>query len=436
MNPIINNGYRYLAYLIIALTSISYALTIILYAQNIPIYDDFLDGILFITEYKSTDDIFDRITIIFSQYNQHRIATNRIVYSIIYELTGTINFYAVTIIGNINVFILAVIYCLYARKHTTSWFLPAACCALLFHISCFHTALWPMTVLSNYSVLGFSLLTLYFLDRGTKWSFYVALLCSVFTVFSLRSGQLILPCGLMLIVLNNIKNEKSLLNFQFYIWFIYSIAIVYFFYSDFEKVDQTHEQFQMLTNNTVYTATAGLALLGSPFAFEHEILSIFAGALSLITFFYLAYKKSWRNSAIFCYCCFLLLVLAVLTFSRSWVGIEVLIKIERYRFVAFNYWICLLLLLSCTFKSNNEYRYIAITFLALSFSISTFLIKGAALINYTKNKEQGIVEWADKGKSRGLKKPVLATLVIPAEVSLQKLYDEGVYIPTTHRIEQ
>lgn len=418
-----------IACLIIALTASSYLLILIKYALNIPMGDDFIETIPFILQYSKNTGIVENISLIFSQYNDHRIATNRIIYSLIYSTTGQINFYTITIIGNIN--LLALIICYYREIKSSPIHLItlASICSLLFQISCTRAALWPMAVVANYTVITFGLLSLLFLNGNSRWSLPLAIAFAAAATFTFASGQFVLVAGCVLLLTNSKHQESPLINRKNIIWVVASLLILIAFYSGVsEKRFSDHiVASRILTNEHNYIG-GFFKLIGSPFAYGNHLLAGTIGTIGVLALAALTYFQAWKQHVLFAFSLYLLACLLVISLTRSWAGHDYLVTYaDRYRFIAFNYWVCILLL---TLRSTPRHALrIAITVMSLTFLLCVYTYDRRAPVvrEYHHERESGFKIWQDTGNGKYLKNPIRSAG--KAQENLRKLIDRGLYTP-------
>ncbi|WP_145999033.1 hypothetical protein [Oceanicoccus sp. KOV_DT_Chl] len=394
--------------------------------------DDYQDAIPFILQFSSDSTLVEKINQFLSPYNDHRIVTNRILYATIYAITGEINFYTLTMIGNIN--ILALIVCYYREIRFTPERLVtlAIICSLLFQIACTRAALWPITVISNYSVITFSFLSLIFLNCKYWWGLPLAIIFAAFSTFTLASGQLVFFAGLALLLTNILDRKTSLLDRKNIIWLAAGLLILVVFYSGMptKRLEAVITLNGTLSNQHNYI-WAFFKLVGSPFAYGNHLLAGTIGICGVIILLTVAILGAWKQHVLLAFSLFLLASLAVIALTRSWGGHDYLIVYaDRYRFIAFNYWICMIIL---TLKVLSEQALkISATLLLLTFllCIYTYEIRTPIIKEVYHRKENGMQIWQETGDARYLSYPQGSN---PKKVlmDLQTIIDEGKYTPLT-----
>lgn len=159
------------------------------YTYNIPKLDDY-DAILkFIIDFKKAD-FSTRLYLLFSQHNEHRILTSRIIYLLQYYLTGTINFKNIIYIGNLQLIPIFVLLACFIKRFTPSlWPIPAFAAALcIFDLGGYDNSGFAMAAIQNYGVVMYFLLSLYFYHTKGKHSIWIAPLLQIACTFSSGNG--------------------------------------------------------------------------------------------------------------------------------------------------------------------------------------------------------------------------------------------------------
>ena len=384
----------------------------------------------------ASPDFAQTAALIFEQYNQHFIVTNRLAYTAIYFLTGEINFYAISLLANLNVFVLAILY----GRHASGphrLLIVAACCALLFQLSYYRIAIWPMASLQNFTVVTLALITFLLLQSKSTLIFILAMLVAFLATFTSGSGQLILFIGALKLIID-IYLLKTTDKKRFVYWVVFTITTLLLFYTFYDSKPLLNPDLPQpiaLTEDLLHKALSFFALVGSPFAFQNKVIAITTGMILIAFFIVLCLRDFRKDTALFCFALFLLASLGILAVTRSWVGIDALLVAARYRFVALNFFITLLLLYRFTPQQPGSRTYPIIAILAFSFCISTYVMYFRAVQTYSRESVEGMVRWVELGKTGGLRRPVFVDLTGPWQ-NLKTLYDKKIYNPDLSEYSQ
>lgn len=195
------------------------------YGINIPLFDDhaFKE---FLLQWNKTDSILQKLQLLFSQHNEHRIAYTRFVILTIYGLTGQLNYLNMMWAGNLAMFgILLVFYkAIFLEKPPLNRYLLYAIIPLslvLFTLQHHENTFWGMASIQNFGVVFWSLFCFYLLVRQR---FMVAMMVGFVATFSSGNGFLVLAIAAVLFLLQ--KQYRRLIQ-----WIVFSVllSVVYFY---------------------------------------------------------------------------------------------------------------------------------------------------------------------------------------------------------------
>jgi hypothetical protein len=128
------------------------------YTVNAPINNDYQAILDFINKIIATDSYSEKMKLIFSQHNEHRIVYDRIWTIISYKLQNNVNFNFLAFIGNLSLLGIAIIF--YKRysllQKPLLLFVPIT--VLLFNITLWENITFAMAALSNFTVYLFILI--------------------------------------------------------------------------------------------------------------------------------------------------------------------------------------------------------------------------------------------------------------------------------------
>lgn len=193
-------------YLVIFSPFIIYLSFVQQYALNLPRMDDY-DAILnFLNNFKKAQ-FAEKLSLLFSQHNEHRIFTSRLVYAIYYEVFGHINFRNIIFINAITIFFIYLILVYFIKKlMPVLWPLAALAFSMcIFDINGFENADFAMAGMQNYGVILFFVASIFFYSLESKKFIPLAALCQVLCIFSSGNGNL----GAFLVLLFTIFNKEK-----------------------------------------------------------------------------------------------------------------------------------------------------------------------------------------------------------------------------------
>jgi hypothetical protein len=148
-----------------SLPFVAYGLSILKYAVNIPYRDDFYAALSFTNSFIHAGTAEERVKLIFSQHNEHRIVLDRLIFLGNYYVLHGINFRYCIILGNLGwVLTVVMLTLIFHRIFRLSplQLLPIPFCLLTFNAG---NMFYAMASLQNYWFILFSVAFLYCLSR-------------------------------------------------------------------------------------------------------------------------------------------------------------------------------------------------------------------------------------------------------------------------------
>ncbi len=279
------------------------------YSINIPYWDDF-DILANVISFVSTNNWLQKLQIIFTQANEHRVITAKIVFLIQYYLSGASNFRYVNIFANL-VWVFSVLFVAYQfrprGKKINPWILlPVP--YFLFNLAANESATWAMGSAPYFLADLFIFLFLFFLIKDNwKWT-YVCLACAI---FSFGSGLALIPVGVFYLLYK--RKWKSLG------WFLVYAFIIFCVYFIGLKTPSTGKAVTSITSllpvaglNLVQFTQFFFTFIGSLFQVLSPVLTTTIGALIFgpILIFFLAYLITPKPEADFPVWLFITILLA------------------------------------------------------------------------------------------------------------------------------
>ncbi len=192
------NAYRignklmpYILYIAILLPLVVFYYYVYKYATNMPREDDYDAILVFLTKYKYAD-FQGRLSLLFTQHNEHRIVPSRIVYAIYYSITGQINFRHLILLNAGILTLLFLNISLFVKKAIPEYWqvcvLVTSMC--VFDLSGFENMNFAMAGIQNFGVILAFTASLYFYGKNPKGFLVLALLLQCICTFSSGNGNL------------------------------------------------------------------------------------------------------------------------------------------------------------------------------------------------------------------------------------------------------
>jgi hypothetical protein len=204
----------------------AYCYDVSLNFQNFPIADDYEAFFDFNNKFFALNGFWERIGLVFSQHNEHRIATLRIINLTYFYFFGKIDLAVFRIIGLVF-YVFSMVFLYLEAEFSVKrfyFFLPIPILMLSFaYAEIYYLA---MESLSHFPMIFFTVATIY--TAISKKFIFLPLLFLFFGVFSNGNGILLMP--IVFIGLAFQKEFKRLL-----IWTLFSLLISYIYFHDYES---------------------------------------------------------------------------------------------------------------------------------------------------------------------------------------------------------
>lgn len=159
------------------------------YIVNIPMKDDY-DAILgFLNNFREAD-FSQKIHLLFSQHNEHRIFASRLVYALYYILTGTANFKSFAIIANLQLTAAFLVFAYVIKQLGIKYWNVVALIAgfCIMDLSSYENGIMAMAGMQNFGVIALFMLTLYFYSKDGKRDLVFAGIFQFLTIYSSGNG--------------------------------------------------------------------------------------------------------------------------------------------------------------------------------------------------------------------------------------------------------
>jgi hypothetical protein len=422
---------KYLFGLIMLLPLALYYFVVCLFAVNIPLSDDFPTVFGFLGSYISLEKAYDKIRLLFSQHNEYRIVTNRLVSLAVYKLKGAVDFRLLILIGNI--LLLPAVYAVYAsfkkNKEKLKYFLPAV---LIIAVPQFTGSIfWATSVLQNISCLAFSLLVLVSLKKESSFRLFSAFAFAVIAVFSSGNGLLALPAGLVFLLL--VKRKKPAI-----LWTVGTIFVLFGYFYGYttpvhEKIYYAVNPFSIiefffvfLGSPVVFSVLYMKSVLGQNAELIIRLIAIIAGAAVTAYFIFLVKKKYYRiNPVIFTMFILFFLTALAAAITRSGIG-PLQAFASRYRIIPiFIFALMYLSFIEINKEKETEKYYKYILILAALFSAFSYVSNLPAIKSSRANLVAGLTTWQKYGN--GLER--LNDDPVYADKQLRDSVNKGIYLP-------
>jgi len=176
------------------------AAAVLTYAVNLPYWDDYIvhEHLMYI---KSVNVPLQKVRHLFDQHWEHRIVWTRSIFFLYYKLTGSLNYYGLTLLGSGGLLLLLLLFFLAFRRTRLPlyYFLPVP--FLIATLQSHENLIWAMASLQNFYVLVFVLGACYGLANRSRIGFGIAMALAVLASFTSGNGFLVFPAGAAVLLL-------------------------------------------------------------------------------------------------------------------------------------------------------------------------------------------------------------------------------------------
>lgn len=324
---------KYAAYTLVLVPVVCYFWFFSRYMVNAPINDDYymLD---FVNQYVSANSFMERVKLMLSFSNEHRIVYTRFWTLMTYWINGSVNFTQMAVVGNLGLIAVALVFYKKFKEYSTNILLFLPVTVLLFNMASWENMTFGMAILANVMIILLMLCNLYFLTVSILKPKHLlfAILFFIAAALTHGAGMFLLPVGIF--ILYRRKEYKKLA-----IYFLITIVPVILYFYGLQRVGSI-PLMDFLYDYKGRAIIFLFAFLGNAFNYfmihsdqapeSVGITSIIGFALFCL-FLYITklgyYKKNLFNYSIML---LVLIVACVTTYSRVSSGV-VMAGASRYR---------------------------------------------------------------------------------------------------------
>lgn len=326
---------KYINYLILTLPVVIFYFLFFKYTVNAPINDDYQAILDSVNKLISTDSYSEKIKILFSQHNEHRIVYDRIWAIISYKLHTHVDFNFLSFVGNLSLLGIGIIFIKRFSLLQKPFILFFPVTVFLFNVTSWENITFAMASLSNFTVYLFILISLGFITSDTsekKSNLYLAFLFLFLASITQGGGLFLIPISILVLLY-----KKEYRNTIIYGLLSVGLAILYFY--NFQKPSHNMGAIESILEFKHNVVLFAFAFLGNAFnyylVYNNPIYSVHftmvVGALFFFLFLYITYTKYYKKN-LFIYSLMLLLVMSafITAVSRISFGVETA-GASRYR---------------------------------------------------------------------------------------------------------
>ena len=309
--------------MLLAIPATIYFSTVYQNAYNFPYEDDFNSALSFLSDYTAANiTVGDKLKLLFSQYNEHRIVFDRIVFLADYWLFGHLNFRHLILVGNVSLLLICLLFWKVTFRtlppnQKLLFLLPVS--YFLFSFQYWELATWSMAALQNLYVMPFALFSLYSLTRPGRTAFVLACGAALLATYTSGNGMFSFVAGIPILLL--LKSYRKLTG-----WLLTAAVAIGFYFWHYIRPPYHPDVFDSLFNHTGRAISYFFSLTGAIAGYNRPRFAILFGVVSLLMTLglagYLWYRKRLLDYLpLLGWMAFLYLTCLSLMASRSGMGV-------------------------------------------------------------------------------------------------------------------
>ena len=275
------NRIRWLALLLVGLVVAVYGAFLYRYAFNIPFADDIKDVLQVLADIEEAQGIGEVIARLFKQLNDHRTLSSRLVYLVVYQLYGEINFRGLVFLANLALPLLLWMLYLPLRQSGASVLVIVPAALLLFQLRAYGITLWSMAAFAYFYVFLYGFACLYCLHKVNGIRLTLAILFATLSTFSLASGQLIWLVGFASLLHQCLLLRRTSL-WYLSVWLLTAAAVLVAWRIGLETPNTVSGVLEYFFSTPLKHIGYYLVLLGSAVSEQNVIPAGLSGVLLLL----------------------------------------------------------------------------------------------------------------------------------------------------------
>ena len=387
------------------------------YSVNIPFLDEY-NFLNQFTRFINQKSLESKLSLFFSQHNEHRLAFDRLVFLIFYTFSGQVNFKLIPLAGNAALPLLLYLFLKVSPPLRKNLFLAIPIIIFLFQLQHWENMKWGVASLSNFYVLVFAGAAFHQISQTPRTSFLWAIFLAILAFYTQGSGIGIFLCGIVYLAVG-----KKI--FRGVIWFCATLLILFLYFFDYEK-PWYHPSIMKALIHPDLLAKYFLSFLGSSVSFDNKKIAFILGLAGFSYYIFLIMRKYYsKNPPIFFLLSFILLAAVMATMTRSGLGVEQALS-SRYRINSILFWILIYISsVEIFINSKNSQKLFSAGAILFSLIFYGFSFQSGVsnLNNYRTDLTHGLNQWFQKNKGLSFPYPLMAN------ATLLRAINAGIYHP-------
>jgi hypothetical protein len=277
---------------------------------NVPMWDEFGTVLSFLVDYRNATSLSDVVELLTLSSNEHRMLTSRLLFIVLYELSGEANFIHLALIGDAFLIASIALIANCAERLTGKIALAAILSLLLINLQHFENLYNSYASIDHYQVVLLSVASIILLSRSTLTALGASLLFAGLALFTLAHGAAVLAVGAVLLF-----QEKRYAHLV--AWVTVSIVLSILFILAPGSLEQSMAApltLQGLSDFTIYWTT----LLGGTLSLGNSYAAMILGSLAIAGSAWVLAKGGLRHERPLTYILLVsLIATALIAYGRS-----------------------------------------------------------------------------------------------------------------------
>ncbi|MBP6385622.1 MAG: hypothetical protein KA313_07880 [Pseudarcicella sp.] len=221
----LNNNKK--VYAILSLPIIAYTLMVLIYAVNVPWFDDIEVFPEFILKFNKLNNWTEKLELIFRPNNEHRIVLAKTVTLLDYYFNGDLNMRRLQLYCNLTMLGFLIVFWKIFKSYRLpiSYFIPIP--FLLLHPQYYLLSLWAITGYQSICVLFIGFWGMYCLAKNSlKWYLFAIILISIAS-FTMSNGMFFWFAGIFVLILQgHLKRTIG--------WILWAVLTIKLYFYNFD----------------------------------------------------------------------------------------------------------------------------------------------------------------------------------------------------------
>lgn len=259
-------------------------------SRNVAYMDDIDGTLMLLIRLHEGSSWSDLTQWLFEVSNEHRMATSRLLVTVSYWLTGTVNFNVIGVIGNLFICGLSAVLIRTAGSTERRWAMALILAGFLFQLEHFENFFWAGSSIDHFQVPLLAGGAIVLLAQGSRLAGLGAGALAVLATFTLAHGLVVWPVGALMLTVDRRWRQLAA-------WLVFGAVTGMVYFSTFQ-FNPAHHIDAFSLAGVMRIVRFWLELLGAPLALgEKTVARVFGvGLLGLLG--WQVWSVGWRRERI------------------------------------------------------------------------------------------------------------------------------------------